>query len=337
MRYYQQEADAAIAECTDNRCVVKMFCGTGKSKIMSEGRFLAGAKLVVYVFPSLALIDQFTRQYLGDVDAAHLLCVSSEAGATTTPETIQRFFTCNEFTRDTTLTATEPQRRIVCVTYQSMHTLFENMGETVVDVCCYDEAHHVVAPTYQSLVFSNPAIRKKVFFTATPVNENGVVMYDPDFSRDSDLVESSDKLTCGPLVYEYNCVDEGYLNPFDVRVDSLMASAVDNESFFETDTTASSTLAGKMYEVRARGYRQRVGGTTGAENHVGRTAVAQDVPVIAPRRWVAGGGEERRRRLFKFCELMGYDEFLPCFTPLKGQDKLSDMDRIWEKIYLELN
>ena len=187
MRYYQQECDAAIAECTDNRCVVKMFCGTGKSKIMSEGRFLADAKLVVYVFPSLALIDQFTRQYLGDVDAAHLLCVSSEAGATTAPETIQRFFTCNEFTRDTTLTATEHQRRIVCVTYQSMHTLFENMGETVVDVCCYDEAHHVVAPTYQSHVFSNAAIRKQVFFTATPVNENGVVMYDLDFSRDSDF------------------------------------------------------------------------------------------------------------------------------------------------------
>ena len=252
MRYYQQECDAAIAECTDNRCVVKMFCGTGKSKIMSEGRFLAGAKLVVYVFPSLALIDQFTRQYLGDVDAAHLLCVSSEAGATTTPETIQRFFTCNEFTRDD---GTGNTRRIVCVTYQSMHTLFENMGETVVDVCCYDEAHHVVAPSYQSHVFSNAAIRKQVFFTATPVNENGVVMYDSDFSRDSDFPGSSEKLTCGPLVYEYTYlrgVDEGYLNPFDVRVDFFMASAIDNESFFTTETMASSTLAGKMYKSIAR-------------------------------------------------------------------------------------
>ena len=258
MRYYQQEADAAIAECRDRRCVVKMFCGTGKSKIMSEGNFLVDAKLVVYVFPSLALIDQFTRQYLGDVDAAHLLCVSSEAGATTAPETIQRFFRWDEFTRDTTLTATEHQRRIVCVTYQSMHTLFENMGETVVDVCCYDEAHHVVAPSYQSHVFSNAAIRKQVFFTATPVNDNGVVMYDSDFSRDSDFPGSSDKLTCGPLVYEYTYlrgVDEGYLNPFNVRVDFFMASAIDNESFFETDTTAStasSTLSGKMYESIAR-------------------------------------------------------------------------------------
>jgi superfamily II DNA or RNA helicase len=255
MRYYQQEADAAIAECRDRRCVVKMFCGTGKSKIMSEGNFLVDAKLVVYVFPSLALIDQFTRQYLGDVDAAHLLCVSSEAGATTAPETIQRFFRCDEFTRDD---GTGNTRRIVCVTYQSMHTLFENMGETIVDVCCYDEAHHVVAPSYQSHVFSNAAIRKQVFFTATPVNDNGVVMYDSDFSRDSDLVESSDKLSCGPLVYEYTYlrgVDEGYLNPFDVRVDFFMASAIDNESFFETDTTAStasSTLSGKMYESIAR-------------------------------------------------------------------------------------
>jgi superfamily II DNA or RNA helicase len=232
-----------------------MFCGTGKSKIMSEGRFLAGAKLVVYVFPSLALIDQFTRQYLGDVDAAHLLCVSSEAGATTTPETIQRFFTCNEFTR---ADGTGNTRRIVCVTYQSMHTLFENMGETVVDVCCYDEAHHVVAPSYQSHVFSNAAIRKQVFFTATPVNDNGVVMYDPDFSRDSDFPGSSEKLSCGPLVYEYTYlrgVDEGNLNPFNVSVDFFMASAIDNESFFTTETTAStasSTLSGKMYESIAR-------------------------------------------------------------------------------------
>lgn len=41
--------------------------------------------------------------------------------------------------------------------------------------------------------------------------------------------------------------------------------------------------------------------------------------------------------LFKFCELMGYDEFLPCFTLLKGQDKLVAMDRIWKKICNELD
>jgi hypothetical protein len=41
--------------------------------------------------------------------------------------------------------------------------------------------------------------------------------------------------------------------------------------------------------------------------------------------------------LYKFCELLGYDEFLPCFPLLKGRDKLAAMDRIWKKICAELN
>lgn len=41
--------------------------------------------------------------------------------------------------------------------------------------------------------------------------------------------------------------------------------------------------------------------------------------------------------LYKFCELLGYDEFLPCFPLLKGRDKLAAMDRIWRKICGDLN
>lgn len=41
--------------------------------------------------------------------------------------------------------------------------------------------------------------------------------------------------------------------------------------------------------------------------------------------------------LYKFCELLGYDEFLPCFPLLKGKDKLAAMDRIWKKICMELD
>lgn len=41
--------------------------------------------------------------------------------------------------------------------------------------------------------------------------------------------------------------------------------------------------------------------------------------------------------LYKFCELLGYDEFLGCFTLLKGKDKLAAMDRIWKKICDELD
>jgi hypothetical protein len=36
--------------------------------------------------------------------------------------------------------------------------------------------------------------------------------------------------------------------------------------------------------------------------------------------------------LYKFCELLELDEFLPCFPLLKNRDKLYQQDKIWEKI-----
>ena len=228
LRSYQLEANASInaafAAPAGNRCVVKMFCGTGKSHVMSQGSFLRDARVVVYVFPSLGLIKQFTTTYLADV-AKPLLCVSSEAGATTDSATIRRFFEENAGTPI-----------VVAVTYQSMETFWENVPSPV-DVVCFDEAHHVVAPSYQPLVFNNPLIRRAVFFTATPVNENGVVMHDPDHQERSH---------CGPLAYEYNYlrgVAEGYLNPFDVRVDFFLVPEA---------AAAATTTTIRIYESIAR-------------------------------------------------------------------------------------
>lgn len=36
--------------------------------------------------------------------------------------------------------------------------------------------------------------------------------------------------------------------------------------------------------------------------------------------------------LYKFCELLGEDEFLPCFPLLKSKEKLRQQDMIWKKI-----
>tara|TARA_B110000090_G_scaffold159076_2_gene175231 strand:+ start:8003 stop:9163 length:1161 start_codon:yes stop_codon:yes gene_type:complete len=41
--------------------------------------------------------------------------------------------------------------------------------------------------------------------------------------------------------------------------------------------------------------------------------------------------------LFKFCEILGLDYLLPCFTLLKGRDKLLKQDEIFEKICQELD
>jgi hypothetical protein len=40
--------------------------------------------------------------------------------------------------------------------------------------------------------------------------------------------------------------------------------------------------------------------------------------------------------LFKMCELLGEDQYLPCFPLLKSKEKLYIQDRIWEKICNEL-
>lgn len=40
--------------------------------------------------------------------------------------------------------------------------------------------------------------------------------------------------------------------------------------------------------------------------------------------------------LYKFCELLGEDDFLPCFPLLKSKEKLYQQDVIWKKICNEL-
>ena len=40
--------------------------------------------------------------------------------------------------------------------------------------------------------------------------------------------------------------------------------------------------------------------------------------------------------LYKMVELLGHDEYLPCFPLLKSKEKLYIQDRIWEKICEEL-
>jgi superfamily II DNA or RNA helicase len=201
-RYYQTEADNAICEelAINNKCIVKMFCGTGKSLLMRYCKVVKKQKLCVFVFPSLSLIDQFTNDYLNDFPQENLLKISSELESTTDPKEIIKFLK-------------RKKNKIICITYQSYKTLLDNLGETKINVCIFDEAHHVVAITYQKLIFENELCEKQIFFTATPKNENGIIMYDR---------QQPDAGMCGKLVYDYsylNGVNEDYLNPFEIRID----------------------------------------------------------------------------------------------------------------------
>ena len=216
-RYYQKEADVAIYNelLINNKCIVKMFCGTGKSLLMRKCKIIEKKKLVVYVFPSLGLIDQFCSDYFVNVGLSCPFKISSENESTTDPIQIKAELK-------------NKKQKIICVTYQSYKTLLDNLDSTKIDVCIYDEAHHAVGETYQKFIFENDMnyCEKQIFFTATPKNANGIVMYDRD---------NLDAGMCGNLVYDYSYlkgVVEDYLNPFEIRMDMYTENT--NNSVFES-------------------------------------------------------------------------------------------------------
>ena len=221
-RYYQEEADKAIYEelLINNKCIVKMFCGTGKSLLMRKCRIIKSKKLVVYVFPSLSLIDQFYTDYLHDFK--NILKISSETESTTDAIKITKFLS-------------KKINKIICITYQSFKILLDNLGKTIIDVCIFDEAHHAVGETYQKLIFDNDTsiCDKQIFFTATPKNANGIVMYDRD---------NLEACMCGKLVYDYSYLrgmNEDYLQPFEIRIDMYTDNT--NKSVYESISRAVLT------------------------------------------------------------------------------------------------
>jgi superfamily II DNA or RNA helicase len=213
-RYYQEEADNAIYEelLINNKCIVKMFCGTGKSLIMRNCKIIKNKKLVVFVFPSLSLITQFYEEYLNDYPSENMLKISSENESTTESNEITNFLS-------------KQTNKIICVTYQSFQTLLDNLKDTKINVCLFDEAHHAVGETYQKLIFENNICEKQIFFTATPKNANGIIMYDR---------ENINAGMCGKLVYDYSYlrgINETCLNPFEIRIDMYTENT--NKSVFE--------------------------------------------------------------------------------------------------------
>jgi superfamily II DNA or RNA helicase len=207
-RPYQIEALQSIFQY--EKCVVKMFCGTGKSRIMTNVMLHENKNLSVVVFPSLALIQQYSSDYL-QTFTHQLLNISTEMldSIVSTTDTVKiRTF----------LRRTEP--KVILVTYQSLEVLLSCLDQKI-PLIQYDEAHHTTGPECHKLVFETEHFEKQVFYTATPETKNGV-LYDPD---DEESI---------PLAFEYTYLEglrDGVLNAFDVCVDMYTENT--NQSVYE--------------------------------------------------------------------------------------------------------
>ena len=239
-RPIQTKAFNKITELLQTRdeCLVKMFCGTGKSRVIQRIILERNHPLSVVVFPSLALIRQFTNDYLGNVRNIGLLNVSSEELAhitsTTDPAQIRHFLNNPK---------TKHQQKIICVTYQSLDVLLSSIGDTKIGIACFDEAHRTTSENAVKLVYGDEyraKYEKRVFFTATPVNANGITMFD----RDRD--EMGNYGDCGPLACEYTYLQglrDAILSLFELRIDLYTQDTLGNmyESIARAILTTGNT------------------------------------------------------------------------------------------------
>jgi superfamily II DNA or RNA helicase len=241
-RPIQTKAFTKITELlqTCDECLVKMFCGTGKSRVIQRIILERKHPLSVVVFPSLALIRQFTKDYLyGNVKTDCLLNVSSDEElkditGTTDPAQIHYFLNNPK---------TKHQQKIICVTYQSLDVLLSSIGDTKIGIACFDEAHRTTSENAVKLVYGveyRAKYEKRVFFTATPVNANGITMFDRERN------EMGTYGDCGPLACEYTYLQglrDGILSLFELRIDLYTQDTLGNmyESIARAILTTGNT------------------------------------------------------------------------------------------------
>ena len=152
MPLYQHQKNAISEVANNSRCVVRHFCGTGKTRIIVEV-ILGSTGFNIVVFPTLALIEQFEHDYLPEFRKVGVKCLrvcsKKEAENTTQPEEILEFFN-------------EGQRGTIVVTYKSLQLVTKILQKykTQIQYFFFDEAHHVTENQTKKLLFGKSSSRK---------------------------------------------------------------------------------------------------------------------------------------------------------------------------------
>ena len=210
-----------------NKCLINMWCGTGKTRTFTINLFINNEALNVIVFPRLGLIYQYCTDYILNVtepfktEFSKYECMAFCSGDElktnkikfTTDETI-----LNEFLKKEK--KEKKEKKIILVTYRSFAKFIEiinkNNKNININNLIFDEAHHIVGDDIQNIVFNNETldnmVNKTRYYTATPVNKNGITMYDRNEPENSD---------CGVLAYEYlyyQAVEDNVCKSFETHI-----------------------------------------------------------------------------------------------------------------------
>ncbi len=192
------------------KSVINIWCGGGKTRIIVFSILEDGKILNIIVFPSLGLINQFNNDYILSKEFRLLfkdyncLSVCSESeNKLKKPLIDSSKFPNIKYTTDKKIVKNylnKKGKKLFTVTYQSLD-MFMNIivqTKTKINRLYYDEAHHILGSNIQNIVFKNDdlngLVEKTEYYTATPENRNGIIMFDKENSENSD---------CGPIAYEF--------------------------------------------------------------------------------------------------------------------------------------
>ena len=235
---YEHQIRAVEACAPHKKCLINMWCGTGKTRTFTVDIFIQNQPMNVLVFPSLGLINQYSNDYIleepfqSEFEKYKCLAFCSEDDGklkskgsiifTTHEKTLMKFIQCKH-------------KKIIMVTYQSFEKFIGICIDknTKINQLIYDEAHHIVGDKIQKVVFNNEEldsiVDKTRFYTATPVNKNGITMYDEEGASD-----------CGVLAYEYlyyQAIQDNICKPFETQI-SLYTQTLEcknkNQPIFES-------------------------------------------------------------------------------------------------------
>ena len=204
---YEHQKKSLESSSKERKCLINMWCGTGKTRTFTISILKEQKPINVIVFPSLGLINQYNNDYFLEKPFCNFFqeykclsfCSDDEKKLKKKKMGNKIKYSTNEKTLKKYLTA-KNKKKLFLVTYQSFEKFTNVCIEQKIKInqLIYDEAHHIVGDHIKDIVFSNKdfddLVEKTRFYTATPVNRNGITMYDREDEELSD---------CGPLVYEY--------------------------------------------------------------------------------------------------------------------------------------
>lgn len=255
LREHQRQAvDATVAGLTDHdRVQLQMACGTGKTLVGQRTAEQATGPddVVVVAVPSLALLAQTRTCWARDTSrpiSIQSVCSEQDrrddagtaelVGATTDPDAVSRWLTCDH----------DGRQRISLSTYHSLDRVADALAQadTRAGLLVCDEAHRLAGRPDDRFAVALDDARfpadRRLFMTATPRR------FEPSGRGEGTVVSMDDETLFGPRVFEFGfdqAVRAGLLVDYE-----LAALAVDRDDIrTQIDQRRLAEVAGVQLDV----------------------------------------------------------------------------------------